>query len=159
MGRRTVTALDDTLDDLAGFDWIPGIAQICDGVRALDTAARTGQLTADGTQTALTLLANPNNPDLPALLAALAQSLTNPTTNRALAGLPDEVAKKVQHLGEMHAYETAEYAPRDHPNEAAGLIYEHDTREGRCDAMTDQEKEALSKKVKEVNERSENRPR
>ena len=92
-------------------------------------------------------------------LAHLVQDLTNPATNRALTGLPDDVAKRVQHLGELHVYETAEYAPREQPNEAAGLIYEHDTRGGRCEAVTDQEKEALSKKLKEVNERSENRPR
>ena len=155
-----MTALDDTLDDLAGFDWIPGIALILDGVHALNQAARTGQLTADGTQTALTLLANPHGPDLPHLIAALVQTLTSPD-NRALTGLPDDVAKKVQHLGELHAYETAEYTPRDCPNEAAALIYEHTpaSSEGRCQAVTDAEREELSRKVAEANKRSENRPR
>lgn len=138
MGRRTVTALDDTLDDLAGFDWIPGVAQILHGLATARDAAANGQLTADATQTLLVLIANPNGPDLTEALAHLVQDLTNPATNRALTGLPDEVAKKVQHLGEMHAYETAEYAPRDHPNEAAGLIYEHDTRGGRCEAVDDE---------------------
>ncbi len=154
-----MTALDDTLDDLAGFDWIPGIAEFLAFARTARDAAAHGQLTADATQTLLVLIANPNGPDLTEALAHLVQDLTNPATNRALTGLPDEVAKKVQHLGEMHAYETAEYAPRDQPNEAAGLIYEHDTHEGRCTDMTDAEREELSKKVKDANKQSENRPR
>jgi hypothetical protein len=154
-----VTALDDTLDDLAGFDWIPGVAQVLDGLRTIQTAATNGQLTADATQTLLVLIANPNGPDLTEALAHLVQDLTNPGTNRTLAGLPDEVAKKVQHLGELHVYETAEYAPREQPNEAAGLIYEHDTRGGRCEAMTDKEREELSRKNAEKNKQSLNRPR
>ncbi|WP_371099927.1 hypothetical protein [Streptomyces sp. PU_AKi4] len=157
-----MTALDDTLDDLAGFGWIPGIAEFLDFVRTARDAATTGQLDADATQTLLVLIANPNGPDLTEALAHLVQDLTNPGTNRALTGLPDDVAKRVQHLGEMHAYETAEYTPRAQPNEAAGLIYEHDTREGRCTPMNrlnDDERKELSKKVKDANKRSENNRR
>ena len=163
MGRRTVTALDDTLDDLAGFDWIPGIAQILDGLRTIRDAAANGQLTADATQTLLVLIANPHGPDLTEALAHLVQDLTNPDTNRALTALPDDVAKDVQLLGEQHVHQTADYTPRDCPNEAAGLIYEHtdthDTRGGRCEAVTDAEREELSRKVAEANKQSTNRPR
>ncbi|MFC9891547.1 hypothetical protein [Streptomyces pilosus] len=154
-----MTALDDTLDDLAGFDWLPGIALILEGLRTIRDTAANGQLTADATQTLLVLAANPHGPDLTEALAHLAQDLTNPTTNQALTGLPDDVAKKVQHLGELHAYETAEYTPRDNPNEAAGLISQHDTPEGRCEAMDDAARKELSRKNAEKNKQSSNRPR
>lgn len=148
-----MTALDDTLDDLGGFDWIPGIAQILHGLRTAQHAAATGQLDADATQTLLVLIANPNGPDLTEALAHLVQDLTNPGTNRTLTGLPDDVAKQVQHRGELHVHETADYTPRDHPNEAAGLIYEHtDTRNtgGRCEAVDDE----LRRKNAEKNKQS-----
>lgn len=153
--------LDNALADLDGFDWIPGIRQILDGARTLHTAIRAGQVDADATQTALTILANPHGPDLPEILALLVQDLTNPATNPALAGLPDEIAKDVQLLGETHVHQTADYTPRDCPNEAAGLISEHTptSSEGRCPAVTDAEREALRRKVAEANKRSENRPR
>ena len=147
-----MTALDDTLDDLAGFGWIPGIRQILDGLTTARDAATNGQLSADATQTLLVLTSNPHGPDLTEALAHLVQDLTNPATNRALTGLPDDVAKRVQHLGELHVYETAEYAPREQPNEAAGLIYEHaDTTEGGCTAVDDE----LRRKNAEKNKRSE----
>lgn len=152
-----MTALDDTLDDLAGLSWLPGIAQILDGINTARTAAASGRLSTDATQTLLALLGNPNGPDLPEALAHLVQDLTNPVTNRALTSLPDDVAKDVQLLGEQHVHQTADYTPRDCPNEAAALIYEHtDTREGRCQTVTDKEREELSKKNAEKNERSEN---
>ena len=115
--------LDNTLDDLTGFDWIPGIRQILNGARALASASRDGRLDLDATPTALTLLANPHGPDLPELFALLVQELTNPATNPTLAVLPDDVRKDVQRLGETHVLETA-YAPQGAPNEAAGLIAE-----------------------------------
>lgn len=115
--------LDNTLDDLAGFDWIPGIAEILKGARILRAASRDGRLDLDATPTALTLLANPHGPDLPEVLSLLVQDLTNPATNPTLAVLPDDVRKDVQRLGETHVLETA-YAPQDAPNEAAGLIAE-----------------------------------
>lgn len=150
-----MTALDDTLDDLAGFDWIPGIAQFLTFARTAQHAAVTGQLDADATQTLLVLIANPHGPDLTEALAHLVQDLTNPGTNRALAGLPDDVAKQVQHRGELHVHETADYTPRDHVNEAAGLIYEHtdtrNTRWGEVQAVTDAEREELSRKIADAN--------
>lgn len=155
-----MAALDEALEDLDGFAWIPGIAQILDGARTLHTAIRAGQVDADATQTALTVLANPHGPDLPKILALLVQDLTNPT-NPALAGLPDEVAKDVQLLGETHVHQTADYTPREAPNEAAGLISEHTptSSEGRCPAVTDAEREELRRKVADVNKRSENNRR
>ncbi|MGW7630469.1 hypothetical protein ACWGKO_16260 [Streptomyces griseoincarnatus] len=156
-----MAALDEALEDLDGFAWIPGIGQILDGARTLHTAIRTGQVDADATQTALTILANPHGPDLVEILALLVQDLTNPQTNPALAALPDEVAKDVQLLGETHVHQTADYTPRDCPNEAAGLISEHTPTngEGRCQAVTDAEREELRRKVAEANKRSENNRR
>ncbi|MEU0656098.1 hypothetical protein ABZ485_28170 [Streptomyces albogriseolus] len=156
-----MAALDEVFEDLDGFAWIPGIAQILDGARTLHTAIHAGQVDADATQTALTTIAQPNGPDLVEVLSLLVQDLTNPQTNPALAGLPDEVAKDVQLLGETHVHQTADYTPREAPNEAAGLISEHTptSSEGRCQAVTDAEREELRRKVAEANKRSENRPR
>jgi hypothetical protein len=155
-----MAALDEVFEDLDGFGWIPGIGQILDGARTLQTAIRDGQVDADATQTALTIFANPHGPDLVEVLSLLVQELTNPRTNPALAVLPDEPRKTVQQLGEVHVLETA-YAPRDCPNEAAGLISEHTPTngEGRCQAVTDAEREELRRKVAEANKRSENNRR
>jgi len=117
-----MTALDDTLDDLAGFGWIPGLDQILDGIRTAKAAAAAGELSLDATQTLLALLGNPDGPDLPEALAGLAPTITNPATNPALDQLAPDTAKAVQLLGELHAHETADYTPRDHTNEAAALI-------------------------------------
>ncbi|MEU9947083.1 hypothetical protein [Streptomyces sp. NPDC047939] len=152
--------LQDTLDDLAGFDWVPGIRKILNGFQEVADAATAGKLDADATQTTLTLLANPHGPDLPQALALLAAHLMTQHTNPALAFLDDDTVKTVQRLGEQHVFETAEYTPRDHPNEAAGLIYE--AAEGRSQAMTyldDAQRKELSDKVKKVNKDSQSRPR
>ncbi|MFB7738317.1 hypothetical protein ACFC08_28795 [Streptomyces sp. NPDC056112] len=117
-----MTALDDTLDNLAGFAWLPGIGQILNGLNTAQQAARNGQLDLEATHTLLSLLGNPNDPDLTAALAHLAQEITNPDTNPALTALDDDTAKTVQLLGELHGHDTADYTPRDHTNEAAGLI-------------------------------------
>lgn len=157
--------LADALIDFEGLEWIPGVAKLLEGFAEINEAAHTGRLTVDATQTLLSLLGNPSGPDLNHLLSLTTKTITGPG-NQALAVLDDETRKTVQHLGEEHAFQIAEYAPRDCPNEAAGLIYEHtphlDTREGRCTQMTqltDAEREELSKKVAEANRRSENRPR
>ena len=151
--------LGDTLDDLTGLGWIPGITPILTGIRQLADAAQNGRLTLDATQTALTLLANPNGPDLPELLAHLAAHLTHPDTNPTLTTLDPATRKTVQLLGENHVRDTADYTPRDQPNEAAGLIYE--AAERRCHAMslTDDERKVLSEKVRKANKQSTNRPR
>lgn len=151
--------LDDTLDALTGFGWIPGITHILTGIQELADAAQHDHLSLDATQTTLSLLANPNGPDLPELLAHLAAHLTHAATNPALTALDDDTRKTVQLAGERHVHDTAEYTPRDHPNEAAGLIDE--TVRGGVAPMTllddDQHKE-LSDKVRKVNKQSTSRP-
>lgn len=155
-----MTTLDEVLDDLSGFAWIPGMAQVIDGLRTAQHAAATGQLSVDGTQTLLTLLGNPHGPDLIEALAGLAQTITNPTTNRSLTDLDPEAVKAAQLEGELHAHETADYTPREHTNQAAGLLYEAALTTGRrCTAVTDKEKEELSKKLAKVNKDSSNRPK
>lgn len=149
--------IDDALDDLTGLDWIPGISHILTGVQDLAEAATEGRLSLDATQTTLSLLANPNGPDLPHLLAILAAHLTNPTTNPALTALDHHTRKTVQLAGEHHVHDTAEYTPRDHPNNAAGLIDEA-TRGGAPVSLTDDERKDLSDKVRDANKRSTNRP-
>ncbi|MGW0948530.1 hypothetical protein ACWD4O_39070 [Streptomyces sp. NPDC002623] len=117
-----MNALNDVLDDLNGFDWIPGITQILDGIRTIQDAAAEGGLSLEATQTLLALLGNPDGPDLTEALAVLAATVTNPTTNPALHTLDDDTAKAVQLLGEQHARDDADYAIRDHTIEAAALI-------------------------------------
>lgn len=155
--------LHDALDDLAGFGWIPGIDAILTGVRTVADAAENGALSLDGTQTLLTLTGNPYGPDLTTVLSLLAAHITHPDTNRALRDLPGDTQKTVQHLGELHVFETAELAPRDYPNEAAGLISAAaDWSEGRAQTMThldDDQHKALSDKVAKANKQSTNRPR
>ena len=117
-----MTEFHDTLDDLAGFAWIPGVGQVLDGLRTIRDTAASGRLDLDTVQTLLTLCGNPDGPDLPELCARLAQDLTNPDTNPALTTLHPDTAKQVQRLGEQHARDTADYTPRHHTTEAAALI-------------------------------------
>lgn len=126
MARPDTTPVDadllDAADDLAGFAWIPGVDLILAGIRETAEAAACGELSLDDTQTLLSVIANPHNADVTGLLALLVRSVTNPVTNPALNDLAPATAKAVQHLGEIHAFETAELAPREHTNEAAALI-------------------------------------
>ncbi|MFJ9810694.1 hypothetical protein ACIRTB_20945 [Streptomyces sp. NPDC101158] len=103
------------LEDTAGVH--PGVDMIRGGIRLLALDA----LTADETQTILSTIAGTGT-DVFNALGLLVQRLTNPDENPALNTLSPETAKKVEHRGEMFAYEVAEFAPRDHPSEAAALI-------------------------------------
>ncbi|MEU5490341.1 hypothetical protein AB0G98_21700 [Streptomyces sp. NPDC020196] len=150
--------LHNTLDDFDGLDWIPGLTKLLDGIQDMADAAAAGQFTLDATQTTLSLLANPNGPDLPQTLALLAAHLTNPDTNPTLTALDHTTRKTVQLAGEHHAHDTAEYTPRDHPNHAAGLIDEA-TRGGAPVSLTDDEKKAMSEEVRRLNKQSSQRPR
>ena len=149
--------LHDALDDFDGLDWIPGLTKVLDGIQDIADAAQNGQFTLDATQTTLSLLANPNGPDLPQLLALLAAHLTNPDTNPTLTALDHRTRKTVQLAGEHHVHDTAEYTPRDHPNHAAGLIDEA-TRGGAMTLLDDDQHKELSDKVRKVNKQSTNRP-
>lgn len=110
------------LDALDGFAWLPGMDLILAGARQMAEAAAAGELGLDETQTLLTVIAKPGGTDLTELLALLARTLTSPTHNRAIDQLDPDTTKTVQRLGEVHAFETAEVAVREHTNEAAGLI-------------------------------------
>jgi hypothetical protein len=72
--------LADALIDFEGLDWIPGVAKLLEGFAEINEAAHAGQLTVDATQTLLSLLGNPNGPDLNHLLALTAKTITGPTT-------------------------------------------------------------------------------
>ncbi|MFB7222444.1 hypothetical protein [Streptomyces sp. NPDC056227] len=154
-----MSELHDALLDFEGLGWIPGIAKILTGIQEVADAATRGHLTLDATQTTLPLIANPDGPDLPYLLSLLAAHLTNQDTNPQLAALDNDTRKTVQRMGEDHVRETADYTPRDHPNEAAGLIYEAAGRRSNAVSLTDNERKKLSEKVREVNRQSTNRPR
>lgn len=117
---RSVPPLDDelagTLDDIAAVH--PGLDMIRDGIRLL----AVDKLTADQTQTILSTIAGTGT-DVLAALGLLVQRLTNPETNPALRPLDPDTRKAVQQHGEQYAYETAEFAPREHTTEAAARIY------------------------------------
>lgn len=113
--------LAEYLDDLAGLAWIPGVDQILAGIQTIATAAQAGALDEDATQALLTTIANPHGPDLTKALALVAQRLCDPQSNPALRTLSASTQKQLQHLGEQHAYMTAELLP-GHANEAASLI-------------------------------------
>ncbi|MFJ9799852.1 hypothetical protein [Streptomyces sp. NPDC101145] len=108
--------LEDRIADLRGIH--PGVDLILDGARliALD------RHTLDRTQTLLSTIAGNGGTDLLEVLAQLVRRLTDPAQNPCLRTLDPDTQKAVQRLGEQHAYETAEYTPREHPSEAAALI-------------------------------------
>lgn len=115
-----VPPLDDdlagVLDDLAGIH--PGIDLIRDGIRLLALSGHS----LDKTQTLLATIAGSDGFDVLTALSLLVQRLTNPTANPCLRALPLQVQKDVQHLGEQHVYETAEFASREPVAEAAARI-------------------------------------
>lgn len=98
-------------DDFDGLSWIPGLTKVLDGITEMADAAQAGRFTLDATQTTLSLLANPNGPDLPQILSLLAAHLSNADTNPALTTLDDRTRKNVQLAGETHVHNTAEYTP------------------------------------------------
>ncbi|MGW2863313.1 hypothetical protein [Streptomyces sp. NPDC001205] len=118
--NNAVPPLDEelagTLDDLDGIHC--GIDLIRDGIRLLGV----DRLTADQTQTILAALAGSEGADVLTALALLIRRLTDPVTNPALRPLPYDTAKAVQQLGEQHAYDTAEFAPRRDVAAACFLI-------------------------------------
>ncbi|GGU62572.1 hypothetical protein [Streptomyces lavendofoliae] len=110
--------LGDALHDLDGFRWLPGIAQILDGI---ETAATT-PLTADQTQTMCAVLAGSTGADVLTLIGLLIQRLTTPATNPALRALPDTQAKAAQAAGEKAAYLLTAHDLHQPAAEAAGAI-------------------------------------
>ncbi|MGW1870935.1 hypothetical protein ACWCPS_36020 [Streptomyces mauvecolor] len=117
---NAVPPLDDdlagALDDLDGIHC--GIDLIRDGIRLLGL----DQLTADQTQTILATLAGSEGADILTVIALLIRRLTDPAANPSLRPLPYDITKRVQQHGEEHAYETAEFAPRQAIADACGLI-------------------------------------
>jgi hypothetical protein len=110
--------LGDALDDLAGFRWLPGIAQILDGI---ETAATT-PLTADQTQTMCAVIAGSAGADLLSLLGLLVQRLTNPTSNPCLRQLPEDQRKQTQRYGEQVAFDLLEPDLHQAASEASAAI-------------------------------------
>jgi hypothetical protein len=151
------TELDGLLEDLVGGSNVhPGMRLIADGVRAI---AEDQTLTIPATQLLLAQLCGNADVDLVTVIGALQAWLTDPATNPALRGLPDDVRKTVQHQGELGAYDLADPDLRTPAATACAAL---DQTERRCPDMTrldEKEKEQLSKKVAEANKRSENRPR
>jgi hypothetical protein len=116
---NAVPPLDDDqaglLDDLAGVH--AGVDMIRDGIRHLALS----RLSPSETQTVLYTLAGAEGLDVLTALAQLVQRLTNPDTNPALRGLDLPTQKEIQHHGELHAYDVADF-DRQPIADAIGLI-------------------------------------
>lgn len=99
------TDLDNLLDDLTGFTWLPGITQILDGIRTTARAAATGHLDLDATQTLFAVLTGAaDGTDLVGALAELTAQIATPDTNPALTHLDPHAQKRVQQHGEQARY-------------------------------------------------------
>jgi hypothetical protein len=151
------TELEGLLEDLTdGSNVHRGIRLLAEGFRAI---AEDQTLDIPGTQLVIAQLCGNADVDTITIIGALHAWLTDPATNPALRSLPDDVRKTVQHQGELAHYALADPDLRQ-PAATACVALDHTER--RCTDMsrlTDKEKENLSKKVKEVNDWSKNRPR
>ncbi|MFJ2279249.1 hypothetical protein ACIOEZ_34435 [Streptomyces sp. NPDC087866] len=119
------TDLDNTIDDLAGFGWIPGIDQILDGLAVAQDAITRGDLTPDATQTLIAVLAGSAGVDLVTAIGQLITHATDPDTNPALHTLTRDQQKETRHQGELALFDLTD--PRIHQAaaNASGAISHH----------------------------------
>jgi hypothetical protein len=142
--------IQEQIDNLSA-DTHHGIRLIQRGLRLLATDRK---MTIAQTQMVVGDLAAFDDGNLSSILPLLVQHLLGPD-NARLGALPDEQRKTAQVLGEEYAILTAELSSS---HLAADAIAALDT-EGRHPAMTDAEREELSKKVAKKNDESTKRPR
>ena len=119
------TDLDNTLDDLDGLTWIPGIDNILTGLRETQTAITQGRLDTDATQTLIATLAGSNGADLITTIAHLITHATNPTTNPALRHLPHHQQQSTRHHGELAAYALTDNDIHQPASEASAAISQY----------------------------------
>lgn len=125
LAAAAATDLDNTIDDLAGFGWIPGIDHILTGLRETQDAITRGDLTTDATQTLIAVLAGSAGADLITAIGQLTAHATNPDTNPALRTLTRQQQKDTRHQGELALFDLT--APRIHQaaSNASGAISSH----------------------------------
>jgi hypothetical protein len=140
--------LADTLDQLRGIN--SNLDTIADALENLHHRTYT----LDERQTVIARLTGNADDDLVTALALLTQHLC--TRIPATPALDDTDRKALEQHGQDTALWLTDWRLRQPAAEAAALL---ETAGGRCTAVTDKEREELSKKVREANKRSEQRPR
>jgi hypothetical protein len=146
------TDLGWLLDDLTdGSNIHAGIHQMADGSR---TVAEDTSLDIPATQLLLTqLCGNADALDAVGAIAGLIEWVTS-DANPALANLPLEIRKNVQHQGELAAHALRDPELRD----ATALACAALNVRKEVHPVTDNERKELSQKVADANKRSSNRP-
>ncbi|THA29207.1 hypothetical protein E6R18_25185 [Streptomyces sp. A1277] len=125
LAAAAATDLDNTIDDLAGLDWIPGIDHILTGLRTTQDAITRGDLTPDTTQTLLAVLAGSAGVDLITAIGQLITHATNPHTNPALHTLTRAQRKETQHQGELALFDLTDPRIHQHASAASAAISHH----------------------------------
>lgn len=136
--------LADLLDDMAGLH--PGIDMIRHGLALITEKP----LTRSETQSLLHGLAGAEGLDIVTAIGLTVQDLAAPLKDR----VQDRETYLLNAKDAVYAAET--FTGRQ---PVIDLIAALDTAGGRCDAMTDEERKELSKKVKKVNDETKKRPR
>lgn len=141
--------LQEQIESLYGGH--PGISLILQGFELIlaDT-----NLNVDQTKLLIADLAAFDTGHVAGILPLVVQHLAGPD-NKALEALTDPQRKEAQKLGEEYVLVTSELSQSQIASDVVAAL---DMPEGRCPDMADEEK-SLSDKVREVNKRSENRPR
>ncbi|WP_331728817.1 hypothetical protein OG693_39480 (plasmid) [Streptomyces sp. NBC_01259] len=121
MTATRVTELDNVLDDLTGLSWLPGIAQILDGIRKAQTAISQGDLTTDATQTLIAGIAGSAGADLITALAHLTAHAAS-GVNPSLRTLPLDQQKDAQRYGELVVYDLSDPKLHQAASEASAAI-------------------------------------
>jgi hypothetical protein len=117
------TELGDTLDDLNGFDWLPGFADLRAALRTIAEAVLTGRYTADASQTLAAVLAGSAGADVLTVVGHLTALITNPDTNPALTHIDPDRAKKARLHGEHLVHHLADdHDLHQHAANAAAAI-------------------------------------
>ncbi|MFC9497617.1 hypothetical protein [Streptomyces sp. NPDC056982] len=102
------TDLGELLGELAGFDWIPGVAKLREALRDIGEAVLAGRVSPDASQSLVAVLAGSNGADVLTAIGHLTALATNPDTNPALAQLDDDQAKEARLHGENLVHHLAD---------------------------------------------------
>jgi len=150
------SGLDDVLDTVAEID-DPDIQLLVTGFRNIAHRARTGRLDLETTKLLLaTIAASPDGTDLIGACGLTVDELTD--SNPALDQLTDISRKTAIQAGQKAASRLSDDYLRRPASEACAAL-DHLDPERRGQAVTDEQKKELSKKVAEANKKSINRPR
>ncbi|MFI8792671.1 hypothetical protein [Streptomyces sp. NPDC055105] len=119
------TELGELLGELAGFDWIPGVAKLREAMRDMGEAILAGRVSPDASQSLVAVLAGSNGADALTAIGHLTALTTNPDTNPALAQLAPDQAKAARLHGENLVHHLAD---------TAAFAHDHDLHQHAADA-------------------------